>query len=245
MIEHMSSKYNSEYSKDYACLWAYGNETLGLNGTEQIYKRITDLALNILNTSYMNLKPYVIDIGCGTGRTIRDLAIDRPDGTYLGVDESAAMLKLAKQILCGTELIQFSPKHRGFNTCTLRGSGLRNVHLLGVKEYLQALNHHQLEANLCISMNVIERAQDVDSYLDLARRALSSQGHLILASSMNWLSARNWERFRDFSLLVDYVCNKYGFCQLSENEEFNYFEQTDVRGSGEKYIVNIGIVQRV
>ena len=109
----MMTKYTADYAKDYACLWAYGQEVLGLPGAELLYSRVNTITLNALNEIQSESNALIVDIGCSVGRNIHDLARARPKANFIGVDESPAMLEIVETVLCGEQEVLFSPTHRG------------------------------------------------------------------------------------------------------------------------------------
>jgi SAM-dependent methyltransferase len=241
----MTMYYSSQYASDYACLWSYGKELLGLNGTELLYKAVSDNALK----SLMGLEELdgalVVDIGCGTGRNIRDLAREMASTRFIGVDASPEMLSVARSILLGSEDVSFSPTQRGFPKISMKSNDFRNVELLTPGEFISNFSLSKQQADICISVNSIERVVDVDDYIRLISTSLRTSGRLIIASSLNWDREEYWSMFPSFSSLLEYLCKNDQFKIVTGEEKIQYFEQTDIRGAGEYYIVSLAELERL
>ena len=95
------------------------------------------------------------------------------------------MLEVAEAVLCGEQEMLFSPTHRGFPKCRLQGHALKNVERIRSKKYRSYITALNRQAHLCISVNVIERSDDVDDYISLLSDSLCTNGRLIIASSLN------------------------------------------------------------
>ena len=238
------TKYTADYARDYACLWAYGQEALGLPGAALLYSRVNTITLNSLNEIQSESDALIVDIGCGVERNIRDLARARPEANFIGVDESPAMLEITEAVLCGEQEVLFSPTHREFPKCRLQGHALKNVGLMRSKKYCSYITMPNRQANLCISVNAIERSDDVDDYISLLSDSLCTNGHLIIASSLNWTREEYWRRFPNFSMLLRHFCKACNFRELAAPKEVGYFEQVDIRSSGKSYIVSIEILEK-
>ena len=182
----MMTKYKTDYAKDYACLWAYGQEALALPGAELLYSRVNTITLNTLNEIQSESNALIVDIGCGVGRNIRDLARTRPEANFIGVDESPAMLEVAEAVLFDEQEVLFSPTYREFPKCRLQGHSLKNVELMRSKKYCSYITAPNRQANLCISVNAIERSDDVDDYISLLSDSFCTNERLIIASPLNW-----------------------------------------------------------
>jgi SAM-dependent methyltransferase len=239
------TKYSADYAMDYACLWAFGKELFGLEGTESLYRAVSENAQRTLRGLPEPAEALVVEIGCGTGRNIRDLAKENPSTKFVGVDASSEMLNVARAILLGDKDILFSPTHRGFPTRRMEPFTFDNVELVEPAEFRSTVGPGVRLADICISVNCIERTNDIDDYIQLLFQSLRSGGRLIIATSLNWICEEHWHRFPSFASLLRNLCANDHFKVVSLGNDIDYFEQTDVRGSGEFYVVSMAELEKL
>ena len=118
------------------------------------------------------------------------------------------------------------------------------MELIRSKRYCSYITVPNQQANLCILVNTIERSYNVDDYISLLSDSLCTNRRLIIASSLKWTREEYWRKFPNFSILLHHFCKVYNFRELAVPKEVSYFEQVNVRGSGDSYIVSIGILKK-
>lgn len=233
-------KYSREYAALYAALWAYGSEALSLGGTEGVYRT----TVGMVSESYAarEYDPLVIvDLGCGVGRLVRDLARVFPRAKVYGLDTSPEMIAVAQSLLLDAKCIRVDLTSRGFPVVNLDPTTLPNVSLHCVDAKLSSPIASSLlgGCDLVVSLNTIERVTDFDSYANTAASLLRDGGTLILASSMNWAQAECWARFPEFRTLLQHFLSMGRFQIKRTIERIPYFEVHDRIGSGECFTVSI------
>ena len=198
--------YDRVYAGVYAALWAYGAETLGLNGTELVYRTVSRLASEAATKGFRNSPLTIVDLGCGVGRTVRDLALAFPLAQVHGLDTSAAMVDIARSVVKGGETVVVDLDARGFPEVSLRTVDLSNAEF----HVIEDMGGYQLETlqgmcDVVVSLNTIERVSDIQGYICNIVSLLTGGGALVLASSLNWQTEKSWQRFPTFSILQDHV----------------------------------------
>ena len=232
-------KYTFDYAKLYAALWAFGYETLNLGGTEGLYRTIFDLGTKHLKgASSKN----ILEIGCGVGRSIRDFANYYPEACIYGFDRSESMIEVATMILLNPSsgMLSVDLNNRGFGEILVPCNNLENVELwqscFTKDTKLEKLNG---KCDLLICSNVLDRVDDIDSFLNRIGLLLSPKGGLILITPANWQSKEAWKRFyshEDIFKVVEQCC------KINIKEHFYnvpYIEILDRNGAHERYDLNV------
>ncbi|HTE86219.1 MAG TPA: class I SAM-dependent methyltransferase, partial [Dehalococcoidia bacterium] len=112
----------------YAALRSFAAETLGMGASEGLYRTVSDL----LHRSLAGSQPtWLLDLGCGPGRTLVDAATAFPRARVVGLDGSVGALSVAYAVsrLRGPA-VEADLRRWGFGTRTIEGRALRNVFLL-------------------------------------------------------------------------------------------------------------------
>jgi SAM-dependent methyltransferase len=238
--------YDHAYAATYAALWAYGSDTLSLSGTEQVYQLVTRLAREAVGEGQGKKPLTFVDLGCGVGRTVRDLAMAFPNAAILGLDRSSAMVERARSMLNGgaPEVVDLSS--RGFGCVKLQPVNLPNARLdVFESEHDATVVRLRGSCDVVVSLNTIERANDPDAYAACAISLLKAGGALVLASSLNWQSTTAWARFPSFPILRDHVARMGGMQVEAESEDIPYFETIDARGAGESFTVSAAVLRKI
>lgn len=227
-----NDKYDEEYSTRYAFLWAYGYESRNSGLVESLYRSVTALVAEAVAATQI-VDPLFVDCGCGTGRSTSDAVRLEPRGRFIGVDASSAKLKLASQILCGTEPIQQALPTYGFpNPLTISGRGLSNVIL--AQANAAALPLESGVADLVLSVNLLDRVASPRNVLLEARRVLRGGGTLVLTTPMNWRTEQEWSEYPDAAALLA-LLRDCGYHVETWFDQLQYREILDARGSVEEF----------
>lgn len=227
-----TSKYDPEYAKRYAFLWAYGYETTHSGLVESLYRSVGALVADAFS-EVRKADPVTIDCGCGTGRSISDAVPLAPSGQFLGVDLSSAKLDLAARILCGSKVVETTLPDYGFvETLSIAGRAFPNV-TLAQADALQ-LPCADGVADLVLSVNLLDRVKDPAAVLREARRVLSPKGSLVLTTPLNWMDSSLWSKYPNARALTEEV-ERSGFSIKIWFDQLLYRETLDSRGSVEEF----------
>lgn len=237
--------YDHAYAEVYAALWAYGADTLGLDGTELVYQTVASLASMAAPQRVRNRLLTFADLGCGVGRTVRDLAVAFPSAQVHGLDTSVAMVETARLVLKGQGTLFVDLDARGLPQARVCAVDLPNAVFHVIKDVgCDQIGRLRGACDVVVSLNTIERASDVQRYITTAISLLTNGGALVLASSLNWQTAADWHQFPTFTQLRDYVASMGRLRVEQTIADLPYFEVTDRQGSGEYYEVSVAVFRK-
>ncbi len=190
-------KYNKAFASKYAGLWAYGYEILNDHpgGCEGLYRTVTDLATDFLiQIQKTNEKIKTLDLGCGVGRIVRDLAHRFPSIEVVGLDGSLPMLQVAFNFVVSSEGGKLDISETGYlDPLRYQGAGLTNVTLLQGDAAKTPFEDGTFSLVTCV--NLIDRAESPQQIFREIARLLRPGGHCILTSPLNWDRPQNWRDF--------------------------------------------------
>ena len=78
-----------------------------------LHKQLDGFVYRIMQNNSEEFKPYVVDLGCGSGRDLAELS--KRNCKVMGVDFSEELLAIAKQNMPNAELIKSDMRTYGFN----------------------------------------------------------------------------------------------------------------------------------
>ncbi len=187
--EIRQDKYEDAYQNvdAYTGAVAYAGQLLNMGGTEGVYAAIS---LEILKSLLDCKKPKVLDVGCGVGRTIYDLAGLFKGGTFIGLDRSYQMLRHANQILKSDKTFEIDLSAQGFSTVKIQGQNYSNAYLVQGDALNLPFNENSFD---CLSHTfLLDRVGSPELALEEAARVLKKNGKLILTSPLNFISPQQW-----------------------------------------------------
>lgn len=201
----------------YAALRAFAVETIACGASEGLYRTVGDILQRTLRGSRPR---WLLDVGCGPGRTLIDSAIAFPGARVVGIDGNGGALTVAYAIalLQGTAA-EIDMRRWGFDSLFIEGRALKNVRLLQADAERLPFRTPQswpgFDAVTCV--NMLDRADDPDAVLDELSRVTRPGGWLILTTPLNWRQAdgRYWETMRDLGALREAVERRGFACDLA------------------------------
>lgn len=160
---------------------------------DEIWERYPMQAILDLH-HHIDIEPSnILDIGCGVGRWIADLAIEYPNANCWGIDYSYQMLKQANDFWVLTKDLELDLTHRGFSKMLIPGQRLTNLNFgLAKAEELPFDNASQ---DIIVTSFLLDRVDDPMAMLAEAKRVLSDSGKLLLVSPLNFQEATHWKAF--------------------------------------------------
>ena|GEM_PF-554016 len=173
----------------YTGIVAYGAQLLGLGGAESLYETINALVLKHL---YRDRTYTFLDVACGTGRTIYDLAALFPDSNFVGLDYSYLMAQRAKAILMDSHTIDIDVKRYGFGKPQLQGKGYENVAI--VQGDAMALPFKTASFDCVCNTYLIDRVADPILAIQESIRVLKKGGLLVLTDPLSFDQASNYQK---------------------------------------------------
>lgn len=237
-----AGKYDPEYAKRYAALWAFGYETLRSGLDESLYRTVSSLLAQALATRGV-AAPVVVDCGCGVGRIAADASVLAPAGTILAIDGARAMLELAVRIVGGEAPVPVELGDYGFGTLSIRGRARRNVYFL--RADVETLPVRDGVADVALSVNVIDRLEHGgERAFAECHRILRPGGFLVFTDPLNWTDERRWRRYGEAGAVVAEL-EDAGFALETWFDGLPYREILDRRGSFEEFTTLAALARKV
>lgn len=170
----------------------------------------------------------ILEVGCGVGRWIANLAKRYPESTCWGIDYSYQMLKRANECWVEGKEITIDLTDKGLGQHSIQGEQVKNVDFgLAKAEKLPFENDSQ---ELVVSSFLLDRLENPIKGLEEMYRVLKPKGQLILVSPLNFKKAVHWEMYYPSSKLSNSV-KKIGFEVLDWKEDMIVKEPLDGHGN--------------
>jgi SAM-dependent methyltransferase len=226
------------YVDIYAGLWAFGYVN-GLGQAEGLYRAIASLAFERRPPETCKL---VLDFGCGVGRLSAAMASFYREATVIGVDHSAAMIEMAKGVVCdhGAPLT-LDLSHLGFGEITLPRLTLPNVEFVrctGETFASRWLAVNRSRFDIIVAANILDRVECPEKVIQTLNELLAPDGVVVGSCPLNWRSAARWVSIKSavqFTRLFD----EAGFRVEFMVDDFVYREVLDARGSSSDYRTSV------
>ena len=133
----------------------------------------------------------ILEIGCGVGRLIGDIASMYSEVSCWGIDYSYQMLKRAKEVWVDNKSIELDLSTYGF----LEGLRISRRSLTNLNFGLAKCEDLPFEddsQDLVLSSFLLDRLSDPIQGLKEMKRVLRENGKLILVSPLNFNTSKNW-----------------------------------------------------
>jgi len=154
------------------------------------FQSVLDYILNHIEARHKN----ILEVGCGVGRCIADLAMQFPNANCWGIDYSYQMLKMANDVWVDKNSIAIDLSRFGFaDELNQLGSSINNLEF-GLAR-CESLPFDDDSQDLVFSSFLLDRLDDPILGLLEMKRVLRSEGRIVLVTPLNFNSASNWNRF--------------------------------------------------
>jgi SAM-dependent methyltransferase len=229
----------------HAAMHAFAARALERGEAEGLYRTVSDLLLRAPKPAPVR---WVLDLGCGPGRTLIDAATAFPRATVAGVDRSAGALTLALALarLSGPR-VEVDLRRWGFGVLLLPAYGLRNTVLARAAAerlpFARSQRWPGFDAITCV--NLIDRTEQPEQVLRELARVARPGGRLILVTPLNWRqrSGEAWRALGSLTRLRDAV-EGVGFAVQLAFDGLIYREILDARGSATDWRVALVSAER-
>jgi 2-polyprenyl-3-methyl-5-hydroxy-6-metoxy-1,4-benzoquinol methylase len=166
----MGNKYDDPAKVREYIMMAYGEILHRPNPSERFYKTISDkISANLKNSSSRYL-----DVGCGVGRIVADIAKARPSSSIYGIDPSNEMIRWAKRIVHETDFELDGTHYQGF--------GLVNTHFR--LSDARSLSIGKFDGVICV--NVLDRVKNPLELLATLHDLTKLKGRLFLVNAFDY-----------------------------------------------------------
>jgi len=171
----------------------------------------------------------ILEIGCGVGRWIGEIAQNLPNANCWGIDYSYQMLKRADEFWKSGAAIHLDASNKGGpNQIKLTGVKLSNLQFgLAKAESLPFENQTQ---DLIHSSFLFDRLEVPLQGLNEMYRVLKPKGKMVLISPLNFSSKKHWEQFHP-PIKIYHILSSIGFKILHWDDNFLIEEPIDFRGN--------------
>jgi len=171
----------------------------------------------------------IVEIGCGVGRWISDVAKKYPNAQYWGIDYSYQMLKRAREIWIQGDEIQLDLSRYGFSSMyKIQHKPLGNLQFGLAKA--EALPFDDASQDVVLSSFLLDRLEDPGEGIREIRRVLRPGGRMVLVSPLNFSQGKHWEQYyppiKIFKMLIG-----LGFKILDWEEKMVLEEPLDCHGN--------------
>ena len=167
----------------------------------------------------------ILEIGCGVGRLIGDLAQKYPDANCWGIDYSYQMLKRAKETWVDSKIYNLDGSKYGFeSSIPIGGKSIKNLSFgLAKCESLPFDDHSQ---DIIFSSFLLDRLEDPLQGLKEMKRVLRLDGIVIIVTPLNFQISNNWQKFFPLKKLEKEI-QDVGFNILDFQKDMIVYEPLD------------------
>ena len=186
--------------------------------SEALYRTVSDICHTELIRR--NLKsPLIVDLACGVGRTVYDIAATHKAAVVLGMDLSRVMASTAAAI-CGGMTVRCGAAEDGWPEVQFFRPQVHNAFIAqadACRPPLRKVSEGGTGAAIVLSHMLIDRlytVDDVEQSLAYAADLVEPGGMMVVTSPFNWITQETWnryggsrswilERLKDLGLIVE------------------------------------------
>ena len=216
----------------YAAMRAFAASTLRRGESEGLYRAVDDL---LMRGMLRHTPDWILDVGCGTGRTLVDAAEAFPNALIVGVDLEVNALRVAHAIAhFRGSAVTADLRRWGFGLREINGHNLPNAVLVRAESealpFARDARWPGFDAVTCV--NLLDRSRDPSKTLSELVRVLAPGGLLVLTTPLDWrrVDTPSWANARS----LRGVCDQIEAAGLELERAFDglvYREMVDSRGS--------------
>lgn len=171
---------------------------------------------------------HILEIGCGVGRWIGNLAQRHPTASCWGIDYSYQMLRQARDFWVQGEEISIELASRGFPNLKTQGHQLSNLQL-GLAKAAN-LPFEDNSQDLVLNSFLLDRTDNPTNALIEMRRVLKPNGKLLVLTPLNFGQAIHWKTYYPPVKIV-HILTQMGFRILEWQEDLLIHEPLDAHGN--------------
>ena len=179
---------------------AYASQLLNIGGSESLYATINYLVLKYLDKN----KAYnFLDLACGVGRTIYDLAELFPKSLFVGLDYSYLMMQRSKQILLSDTPLEIDLSPMGFGKVVLPAKNYNNVVLTQGDVYDLPFKKEVFDC-VC-NTYLIDRVPAPEEAIRKSIEVLKPGGLFVFTDPLNFNTEEHWNKNLTAEKIVEIV----------------------------------------
>lgn len=172
----------------------------------------------------------IVELGCGSGYLIGNLAEEYQATACIGLDYSYQMLKMAAQVFKNQRQeseITIQGFQNGMDDMSIRARNLSNLTYALSDACVTPFQDGVVD--FCFSCFLWDRVGNPEKLLLEKMRILKPEGKILIISPFNYLSANGWNAWHPMDKVVS-LCERLGL-QLEHHEAFELEEMLDVRSN--------------
>ena len=174
----------------------------------------------------------VVEVGCGVGRMIAEIAAAQPTWTCTGLDYSAALLKQAHRTYTRADAQLIDAARFGWGRPTVAGRRIENLDWGLAKA--EVLPYSEASVDAVLSSFLLDRLENPLAALSEWRRVLHPGGRVIGVTPLNFYRAAQWEKFHPPVKLVQAILAQ-GWQLVDWREGMTVFEPLDGHGNAVRW----------
>lgn len=207
----------------YASVWAFGDADPERT-CEPYYRHLLQVATDADATP-----TDILDVGCGPGRLLADLARSFPEARCVGVDYSAAMIDIARRILHSSagDRVDVDASDFGFAPVAIPGRGRPDIELecASLVDYHRSGRRH----DLVVASHLLDRTERPTRTLDTLADLVTDDGLLLVSCAFNYSHRTQWTLRTAQDLVGALIA--LGFLIEHADDNVSYAERLDIRGT--------------
>lgn len=169
----------------------------------------------------------ILEIGCGVGRSIAEIAIKFPALECYGIDYSLQMLKCAHKIWVLGDGMEVDGRDKGFSPYKSPSEKLTNLKFAMTSA--EFLPWEENEIDVVFASFLLDRIGDVELTLREVFRVLSPSGTFIIVTPFNMEKRDQWQKYYPEEAFIQHL-NEAGFHVIDE-QKFVIREPIDSHGN--------------
>ncbi len=145
----------------------------------------------------------IVEIGCGVGRVISDLALENNTSRFYGIDYSYQMLKMAHNHWVGNKPFSLDCTHKGFPQIDLSPRAIENL-AFGLAK-AEALPFVDDSIDVIFSNFLFDRLDSPKQATLEMHRVLKKGGQMLIVTPLNFQHKDHWQQYYPISKLKAFI----------------------------------------
>lgn len=171
----------------------------------------------------------VLELGCGVGRLIGDIAISFPNSNCWGIDYSYQMLRQAYRLYKSDEDVEINFTKKGKRISKVSGKKIPNLHFGLAKA--EELPFEDQQFDIVFSSFLVDRVEDPILVLQESIRVLKPSGKLLIVTPLNFNKASHWDDYYPVEKFASKVVGSVDLKMIELNQEIKVIEPLDIHGN--------------
>lgn len=174
-------------------------------------------------------KKSVLELGCGVGRMIGDIATTFPNSICWGIDYSYQMLRQAYRLYKSEEELEIDLSRKGKGTTKVVGKNISNLYFGLAKA--EELPFEDQQFDIVFSSFLMDRVEDPLLVISESIRVLKPRGILLIVTPMNLNKKSHWEDFYPVDKFITKL-KPLNLELIELNQDMKVLEPLDRHGNG-------------